>query len=89
MDDNGRWEAELGREEEETSGILSVSTSVGDDERIEDRVLTPSKIVPSLLRRERLGDSSGWRKTGECLKEASLLVLTVSAVFELGEESAL
>ena len=47
-------------------GISRVSAAVGDDERMdEDRMLRPSKIVTSLVRREAWGLTSGWRKRGD------------------------
>ena len=52
----------------------------------EDRVLTSSKIVVPVLRRE---EYSGWRRRGDCCccccGETSSLVRTVSAVLEAGE----
>lgn len=53
---------------------------MGDDEWMDDRLLIPSKIVPSLLRREERRESSGWRKKGDCIRETSSLVRTVSVV---------
>lgn len=57
--------AESGRGER-CLGILRVSMSVGDDERIDgDRILRPSNIVASLVRRETCVSTSGWRKRGD------------------------
>jgi hypothetical protein len=84
--------AESGRGED-CPGIWRVSAIVGDDEWIDgDRMLRPSKIVASLVRREAWGSISGWRKWGDWRTETSSLVRTVSAVLEAtekGEEIAL
>ena len=50
---------ELGREGGRGGRVKVISTSTGDSERRDDRLLIPSKIVPSLLRREEKWDRLG------------------------------
>jgi hypothetical protein len=50
---------ELGREGGGGGRGILLSTSTGDSDSRDDRLLTPSKIVPSLLRREEKVGSSG------------------------------
>lgn len=79
---------ELGREGGRGRRGTLLSTSTGDSESRDDRLLIPSKIVPSLLRREEKVGSSGRRNKGDCRRETSSLVRTVSGDLACGEESA-